>query len=183
MRCDVVVVALVALAPMACGGAPPATESSSNSTGDPVAVEEASSVAPSAGQDLDLEGLDLCQLVPGDVVAQAFGAELTREPSRQGSELMAECWYQVTHPGASGGTGEGYVLWVSGPDYFRFNKDNEELTVEELPGLGDDAYITWSEVEDQHSSHVLLEGRFEVGVYGPERERVLGLLELALDRL
>lgn len=130
----------------------------------------------------DLATLDLCELVPGESVAEVLAARLNRSPTSNVSDVMSECWYSVSKKGSDAGL-DSYTLWVSPPGDYGMSKELEAGPLEEISGLGDEAYITHSELEDQYSLQVLIADELTLGAYGSDRERVLALARLALDRL
>lgn len=86
----------------------------------------------------DWTTLNVCQLVPGDVVAQAVGATLNQaQPFFD--KTFSRCTYRVTLKATN--KPAGYVVWMQPEADFEGLKGVTESPMTPVPGLGDGAYI------------------------------------------
>ncbi len=160
---------------LGCGQAEPVAETGSGGAG-PEPSPSPTATAMASQSSRDFASLDLCALLPGDAVRKRLGIEFNRDPSASPKDYMSECTYFEQSRGI-------YVVWVSPETDFELARQFEDLELEPVPGLGDEAYITYSEKERQHSVNVLLRGDLTLGAYGDDKARVLELARMAAERL
>jgi hypothetical protein len=99
----------------------------------------------------DYTKLDVCQLVPGGVIAKAFGGTLAETRSFF-DKAWSRCVYFVVLPGS--GTRVGRVVWVQPAEDFEELKQYIDEPLTALTGLGDAAYMF----------HDTGDGRFKINV-------------------
>ena len=95
--------------------------------------------------------LDVCQMIPGTVVAQALGATLSSTRPVM-DKTFSRCTYLVTPSG--GAKPLGYVVWVQPAADFQDLKQHIDSPITPIAGLGDGAY-TFQDKGD---------GRFKINV-------------------
>ena len=86
----------------------------------------------------DYEKLNVCEAVPGEIIARAVGGKLTAVRGTT-DKSFSRCRYTVAMPGTD--TPSGYVVWISPPDDFEDLKQSIEEPRTTVTGLGDGAYI------------------------------------------
>ena len=118
----------------------------------------------------DYATLNVCEAVPGEIIAHAVGGKLT---SVRGTtdKSFSRCRYTVAMPGTDAPS--GYVVWISPPEDFEDLKTSIEEPRTTLNGLGDGAYIYRDKGDGRFKVYVLKRGdlTFEATAESPESAR------------
>jgi len=86
----------------------------------------------------DYAALDVCEAVPGEIIAHAVGGKLT-DVRGTTDKSFSRCRYTVAMPGTDKPSGS--VVWISPPEDFEDLKKSIEEPRTTVTGLGDGAYI------------------------------------------
>jgi hypothetical protein len=103
----------------------------------------------------DYSTLDVCQLIPGDVVARALGGKLSGTRGMK-DKAFSRCSYTVVPPGSD--KQSGYVIWVQPVEDFAALKKYIESPITALTGLGDGAYMFQDNGDKRFKINVLKKG-------------------------
>ena len=90
-----------------------------------------------AGQKRDYTKLNVCEFIPGDAIARAVGATLTRSRPTF-DKNWSRCAYYVT---GADGKPNGYVVWIQPAEDFEELKKYIDKPITPVSGLGDGAYV------------------------------------------
>lgn len=125
----------------------------------------------------DLSALDVCDLVPGEAVAEVLGGTLAREPSGSvyGS-MSTDCSYAVD----LGGVPEVVMVFIYPAAYFESLEAGAE-NGRPLEGIGDRAFV--ATLDEFQQVVGLRSGDVVVEVRADELEDATRLAELVLSRL
>ena len=142
----------------------------------------------------DLSALDVCAILPDEVVAQVLGNTVTQPGRRQDyGQVTQGCEYALGR--AERGTGEGpfeYVfIYVSLPGSFGTLETalatdqglDQKVSGEVVSGIGDLAFAVYNETEHATTLHVLREDDFALEIKANNLEHTRKLAEAALARL
>ena len=182
--------ALAIAACLACGPPPQDAEvdESAPEPSPPAAPQEVPRVSSDLGEEIeagrDLAELLVCELVPGEVVAELLGGELYAEPSPDTAGAMwSECSYLVLAEGTD--TARLASIRLYGHEHYdmaRHLAEQTDETFEPLGGPGNDGFATFEDpiytLTALAAGDVTLETRVE-GTLGEAQD----LAELVLDRL
>lgn len=127
---------------------------------------EASLVEHGPGR--DLTALNVCELIPPEIVAAAAKAETAGSPVPTDPGFDGKgCRYQ--YRSGVGGISSYTEVSLHPPDDYRFQRDMQTFEKTDLPGLGDAAF--WGERSGQTDLYVLKQG--DVSVHVQVRSQVL----------
>ena len=118
----------------------------------------------------DWTRLNVCELVPGDAVAQAVGARLNQARPTY-DKTFSRCTYQVTLAATT--KPAGYIVWMQPEADFEALKQYAESPLTAVTGLGDGAYIFQDKGDGRFKLRVLKRGdlMFEATGDSPESTR------------
>lgn len=91
----------------------------------------------SASQTRDYTKFNVCELIPGDVIARSVGARLTQSRPTF-DKNWSRCAYNVTD---ANGKPNGYVVWIQPAEDFEELKQYIAKPITPVKGLGDAAYV------------------------------------------
>ena len=111
----------------------------------------------------DYATLDVCQMIPGTVVAQALGATLSSTRPFM-DKTLSRCTYFVTPAG--GAKPLGYAVWVQTASYFEDLKPHIDSPITPIAGLGDGAYTFQDKGDGRFKINVLKRGDLMLQVTG-----------------
>ncbi len=125
----------------------------------------------------DYTRYNVCEAVPGDAIARAFGAKLVAaRPTFD--KKWSRCVYLVTNAGPE--RQRGYTVWLSPPADFEDMKPYIEEKITPLPGLGDGAYIYRDKGDGRFKIYVLMRGNQTIQTTGETAESARKVAEAAL---
>ena len=102
----------------------------------------------------DYSTFNVCQAVPGETIARAFGGKLS-EARPVFDKSFSRCRYFIELPG---GTRAGYIVWMQPPEDFEELKQYIEEPRTALTGLGDGAYMFHDKGDGRFKINVLKRG-------------------------
>lgn len=150
--------------------------------------------AVSFEQGRDLATLDVCVLMPDEVVAEILGNEITQPGRRQDYGRGAQgCEYSLGR--AERGTGEGpfeYVfIYVNTPASFGTLQDalatdqglGQQVSGAAVSGLGDQAFAIDNQTEHSTSLRVLVKNDVALDIKANSLDHARKLAEATLERL
>jgi hypothetical protein len=111
----------------------------------------------------DFQKLDVCQMIPGSVVARAIGGTLVNTRLFQ-DKSFSRCTYFVKPEGATEQL--GYVVWVGPATDFEELKRYIEEKKTPLTGLGDGAYTFQDKGDGRFKINVLKRGDVTLEITG-----------------
>jgi hypothetical protein len=138
---------------------------------------------------VDLSTVNVCELIPAELVATTVGG-IGLKPARRSDYGSSQgCEYEIDPSGAD--TYEYLAIWLGSPSDFgdpqermAIDRDlGQEVTTERLDGLGDMAYVIHNATEEQSTVYVLLKDRMYIEVTAEKYEDVRKVVELALSRV
>jgi hypothetical protein len=103
----------------------------------------------------DYATLDVCQLIPGEVIARALSGKLVRTRLTP-DKSFSRCSYFIISPG--GDEQKGYVVWIQPPEDFETLKKSNDNPITPLTGLGDGAYMFHDKGDGRFKINVLKRG-------------------------
>ncbi len=163
-----------ALAFAGCGGPGAKSSSHGQREGAPPLAQNRPAAAAQAPRGRDLQKVDVCQLLPGAVVAKTFGGTL-RNASGSSNAVAADCTYSVQMR-----TPKTFIVYLYPPDHFAMLKEMSEKSTP-VTGLGDGAFVEqdsgWYELK------VLKKGDVTIDARGDTLEQAKSLAGLVLQRL
>lgn len=99
--------------------------------------------------------LDVCKMVPGEVIARALGARFV-EARSLADRSWSKCTYMVALPGSDARA--GYVVWMQPAADFDEMKAYIEAPTTPIAGLGDAAYGFRDPGDGRYKIYVLKRG-------------------------
>ena len=111
----------------------------------------------------DYSTLDVCQFIPGDIVARALGGKLSGTRGMK-DKAFSRCSYTIVSPGSD--KLSGYVIWVQPTEDFAELKKYIESPTTALTGLGDGAYMFQDNGDKRFKDQRAQEGRPDVPGHG-----------------
>jgi hypothetical protein len=103
----------------------------------------------------DYATLNVCEAVPGDVVARALGGKLA-EVRHFSDKAFSRCTYFIVPSGSDKRL--GYVVWMQPATDFEELKKSTAETITVVPGLGDAAYFFQDKGDGRFKINVLKRG-------------------------
>jgi hypothetical protein len=118
----------------------------------------------------DYAKLNVCEAVPGEIIAHAVGGKLTTVRGTT-DKSFSRCRYTVAMPGTD--KPSGYLVWISPPEDFEDLKKSIEEPRTTVTGLGDGAYIYRDKGDGRFKIYVLKRGdlTLEATADSPESAR------------
>lgn len=172
------VLVLATFAIGACGGEP----SKAAATGDAHSGADVS-------RGRDLTEVNVCELVPDALVAETVGGTVKQAGSRSDYGASQGCDYEI-----SGSTKSGYEyvsIWLGPPEQFEDPESiletdrglGQEADMENVAGLGDEAFVIHNRTERQSTLHVLRRDDVSLSVTAANLTHARQLGELVLERV
>jgi hypothetical protein len=151
--------------------------------------DEVGDTGPDGSTARNLTGLNVCELLPERDVLELLGGEIKTAASRSDYGNSQGCDYGI---GAAGTATYEYIsVWVSTPDLFQDAESiletdrglGQEVSVEDLEGLGDIAFAIHNQTEGQTTVHVLRRGDSLIQATAEGLDHARQLVETILERL
>jgi hypothetical protein len=120
-----------------------------------LAVAQAAGRSAGAQPRRDYVTFNVCQAVPGETIARAFGGKLV-EARPFGDKSFSRCTYFIVLPAT--GQRVGYAVWMQPPEDFEELKKYIEEPRTPLTGLGDGAYMFHDKGDGRFKINVLKRG-------------------------
>lgn len=134
--------------------------------------------APPASAPAPERNVDLCSAAPDAAAAPALGAKV-RKPARASQMAGSECDYDFDFGDGHSGF---FYAWAGKPELY-FSREMATGKVEDVSGLGQEAFIEHAMPEDAWDLHVLLAPDLAIEVKGDRKERVLTLGRFLAEKL
>jgi len=145
-------------------------------------------------QGRDLETLDVCVLMPDEVVAQILGVEITQPGRRQDYGKGAQgCEYSLgrAERGAGAGPFEYVFIYVNTPASFGTLQEalatdqrlGQKVSGTAVSGLGDQAFAIDNQTEHSTSLRVLVKNDVALDIKANNLDHARKLAETALQKL
>lgn len=128
----------------------------------------------------DWTKLNVCELVPGDAVAQAVGARLNQARPTY-DKTFSRCTYLVTLTAAN--KPAGYIVWMQPEADFEALKQYAESPLTAVTGLGDGAYIFQDKGDGRFKLRVLKRGDLMFEATGDSAEAARKVADVVVQHL
>lgn len=128
----------------------------------------------------DWTKLNVCELVPGDAVAQAVGARLNQARPTS-DKTFSRCTYLVTLTATN--KPAGYIVWMQPEADFDALKQYAESPLTAVTGLGDGAYIFQDKGDGRFKLRVLKRGDLMFEATGDSVESTRKVADVVVQHL
>jgi hypothetical protein len=128
----------------------------------------------------DFSTLNVCQLVPGEVIARALGGKLV-EARPVADKSVSRCSYFILPAGSD--SQRGYVVWMQPPDDFEELKKFISDPITAVTGLGDGAYMFRDRGDGRFKIHVLKRGDLMFEATGDSAESARKVADAVVAQL
>ncbi len=126
---------------------------------------------------------DVCELIPGEGVAEALQARLVEARLVRPGGSYARCVYTVSKGDAADPGPTAFVLWLHAAADFHELRGYQEDPWQPVDGLGDEAFITFHPDDARYDLYVLLRDLVTIEVTGEDAHAVRVVAATALERL
>lgn len=128
----------------------------------------------------DWTTVNVCQLVPGEAVAQAVSGKLTETRPFQ-DKVISRCTYLITL--AATGKPAGYIVWMQPEANFEELKKYTASPLTPVAGLGDGAYIFQDKGDGRFKLRVLKRGDLMFEATGDSAESARKVADVVAAQL
>ncbi len=136
------------------------------------------------GKNPDFANLNVCELLPGDSVAVAVGGRLSDvRPFDSGAGAAQRCRYTVLPADSASSKPSVFVVHLQRAADFDTLKTLQEDPIEPVPGLGDDAFITYHSDTARYDLYFVKRNHYMIEITGDDTGSLRKIAELALARL
>ena len=162
---------------------------SANSNENKLNVENPKQQEQNQQSGFDISKIKICEIVPDELVAKTLGAKTVKPAQSSDYGSTQGCTYTVDPAGND--NLEICIVWLNPPSTFASPEDEletakslgQEATVENLDGLGDEAFVVHNKTEDQSIIFVLLKDKVNLQVAVEHFDDAKKLTELILLKL
>lgn len=136
------------------------------------------------GKNPDFANLNVCDLLPGDSVAEVVGGRLSDVRSfDSGAGAAKRCRYTILPADSASYTPSVFVVHLQSAADFDTLKTLQEDPIEPVHGLGDDAFITYHSDTARYDLYFVKRNRYMIEITGDDTGAIRKIAELALARL